>query len=940
MADLKVDSPALTNCHRPRDTTFTAKSGWYLRAELNVIKVRFLVDTGASNTMIDTKVFDRICRRNRVDLEPSEHSFCLADGTPMKLAGKFSGNLRVGHDCYEQQVIVTNLGRLQGLLGLDFFDNQQPKLDFSTGLLELRGRTVQLCRERLDGSCRVSVNETVCIPPDSRVIIYFSAQRGKKTPNYEVGTVEGLTSTTTNYGLVVARALVKGNDKKIPLTLMNLQSKPITLRKKTSIALLQPVACVTEFGNPELPQQSGAVNRNVLPDHLQRLMGTVGDNLTSAQVDRVAGILHDYQDIFLSPDSVLGCTDVDTHDIDTRDSKPIKQPLRRLPLAQVEEANEEVDKMLKNNVIEPSSSPWSSPIVLVTKKDGTTRFCVDYRKLNNVTVRDAYPLPRIDETFDTLAGSQWYCTLDCASGYWQVKMSEKDKQKTAFSTRKGIFQFRVMPFGLTNAPATFERLMELVLRGLQWEQCLIFLDDVIVFGKDFDETLSNLHTVFDRLRTANLKLKAKKCELFQQEIKFLGHVVTPKGVKCDPEKTKAVEDWPVPTNVTQIRSFLGLASYYRRFIPNFATIASPLTRLTKKHARFVWSEECETAFKQLKSLLLSADVVSYPQGKGNFILDTDASDTGIGAVLHQIQGPNNEEKVIAFASKTLNKSQQHYCTTKKELLAVVEFVKHFRHYLYGQRFVIRTDHASLVWLRNFSNPDALTSRWLSVIETYNYEIQHRKGSKHNNADALSRYPVTRKCKRIDCPDCVIQTKPVVRAGVDEISAHTEASVPRRTHVCGPVLDVADDSETHAEKSWLNTWSMEQLHDWQQADPCVSRIVQWKEKAVDRPRWAEVAPYEANTKAYWCQWNMLRVHDGLLYRVWYPYGSKESVLQLVASRELRQMILEELHNKCTAGHLGVSRTIKSVRLRFYWPGYKNEILSWCKKCDACAQRNRT
>ena len=277
MADLKVDSPALTNCHRPRDTTFTAKSGWYLRAELNGIKVRFLVDTGASNTMMDTKVFDRICRRNRVDLEPSEHSFCLADGTPMKLAGKFSGNLRVGHDCYEQQVIVTNLGRLQGLLGLDFFDNQQPKLDFSTGLLELKGRTVQLCRERLDGSCRVSVNKTVCIPPDSRVIIYCSAQRGKKTPNYEVGTVEGLTSTTTNYGLVVARALVKGNNKKIPLTLMNLQSKPITLRKKTSIALLQPVACVTEFGNPELPQQSDAVNRNVLPDHLQRLMGTVGE---------------------------------------------------------------------------------------------------------------------------------------------------------------------------------------------------------------------------------------------------------------------------------------------------------------------------------------------------------------------------------------------------------------------------------------------------------------------------------------------------------------------------------------------------------------------------------------------------------------------------------------------------------------------------------------
>ena len=329
-----------------------------------------------------------------------------------------------------------------------------------------------------------------------------------------------------------------------------------------------------------------------------------------------------------------------------------------------------------------STSPWSSPIVLVTKKDGSTRFRVDYRKVNELCRKDVYPLPRIDDTLETLGGSQWFCTMDFASRYWQIKMKDSDKPKPAFVTRKGLFQLKLMPFGLSNAPATFQRLMDRVLAGLHWEQCLVYLDDIIVFGRTFEETLARLRCVMDRLQATGLKLKASKCKWFQRSVQYLGRIVYSKGIECDPEKIATIKDWPTPRTVTQVRSFLGLASHYRKFIENISETAHPLINLTRKRAKFYWTDQCQQAFKALKECLVTAPVSTYPMREGgDFILDTDASNHGMGADLSQVQ--NGEEKVIANASQPLGKSQLNYCTTKKELLAVVTFVEHFRHYLHG-----------------------------------------------------------------------------------------------------------------------------------------------------------------------------------------------------------------------------------------------------------------
>ena len=291
--------------------------------------------------------------------------------------------------------------------------------------------------------------------------------------------------------------------------------------------------------------------------------------------------------------------------------------------------------MLEEKVIQPSKSPWASSIVMVKKKDGTHRFCVDYRKLNDITIKDAYPLPRIDESLDQLAGSQWFSCLDLNSGFWQVETDLVDREKTAFTSRKGLFEFSVMPFGLCNAPATFERLMESVLSGLQWQICLMYLDDIIVAGKTFEDMVNNLSLIFDRFISAGLKLKARKCTLFAKEVSFLGFHISEEGLKTDPNKTRCIEVWPVPVDVREVRSFLGLCSYYRRFVYKFSEIAKPLFKLTEKNQPFVWTEECTGAFTELKKRLTQAPILIHPDFTKSFILDVDASNNSIGAVLSQ-----------------------------------------------------------------------------------------------------------------------------------------------------------------------------------------------------------------------------------------------------------------------------------------------------------------
>lgn len=498
--------------------------------------------------------------------------------------------------------------------------------------------------------------------------------------------------------------------------------------------------------NPNEDDKVMKIDQENIPEYLQDIYTRTKHSIDEEHHLTVAKLLNEYSDVFSKGDHDIGSTNKIQHSIHTTCAAPIRQRPRRPPMGQRDEVDKQIQDMLDRGIITRSTSPWSSPIVLVDKKDGTKRFCVDYRLLNKHTIKDSFPLPSIAESLDALDGAKYFCTLDLASGYWQVPLDNDAKLKSAFVVPGGLYQFEVMPFGLCNAPSTFERLMENILTGLQWKILLIYLDDVIVFGSTVQEVLDRLTIVLDRLREANLKLKPKKCHLFQTEVLYLGHVVTAEGVKTDPSKVEAVKTWPTPTNPTDVRSFLGLASYYRRFIYQFSEVVKPLTNLTKKDQPFIWSSDCEKAFSTMKELLTTTPILAYPRRDAEFTLDTDASNFAIGAVLSQVQ--DGKERVIAYASKTLNQAEQNYCVTRRELLAVVVFLKHFRHYLYGQRVTVRTDHGALRWLFNFKNPEGQLARWLEVITQYQLTLEHRAGRVHSNADGMSRRPC-KQCQRLE-----------------------------------------------------------------------------------------------------------------------------------------------------------------------------------------------
>ena len=395
--------------------------------------------------------------------------------------------------------------------------------------------------------------------------------------------------------------------------------------------------------------------------------------------------------------------------------------------------------------IEPHNGAWSSPVILVTKKDGTQRMCIDYRDLNKVTKHDAYPLPHIDYSLDSLKGCRYFSTLDLLSGYWQAPLDEEAQEKSGFVTKGGLWKRKVLPFGLTSAPATFERLMDNVLSGLQWKSLLLYLYDVIIFSNTFKDHLQRLEEVFLRFRAANLKLKPSKCELLRPRVAYLGHIVSTEGVSTYPKKVEAVIKLPTPKCQKDVHSFLGFVGYYRRFVPDFVSVAKPLNLLTGKNIKFQWQEQHQQAFDALRQHMISAPVLAYPDTDSTFILDTDASANRLGAVVSQDQ--DREEKVIAYWSKALSPAEKNYCVTRRELLTVVEACRHFRSYLYGQRFRLRTDQASLMRLRRRKEPHHQIARWLEQLAEYDFVLEHRKGKKHGNADGLSR----RKCT--DCKKC-------------------------------------------------------------------------------------------------------------------------------------------------------------------------------------------
>ena len=573
-----------------------------------------------------------------------------------------------------------------------------------------------------------------------------------------------------------------------------------------------------------------------------------------------------------------------------------------MPLAYAEAEFQLIKDMENQGIIRKSNSPWASPLNLVMKKNGKVRPCIDYRKVNDVTKNDAFPLPRIQDCLDAVSGASIFSTFDLTSGYHQVPVKEADIPKTAFITKYGLWEFLTMPMGMKGSAQTFQRTLQIILNGLQWQTCLIYLDDIIVFGSTFDEHLKRVQEVLRCIQQAGLKLKPKKCQLFQQEVTFLGHVVNKDGVKPNPENVSKILNWPIPRNVTEVRQILGMASYYRKFVKDFAAIARPLIQLTKKDIPFEWTDDCDTSFSKIKECLTGPDIMAFPMTNEEFILDTDASNYSIGAVLSQMQ--NGQERVISYASRTMNKAETNYCVTDKELLVVKYFIEYFQQYLLGRKFRVRTDHQALVWLFKIKEPKGHVARWIEILSAYDFSIEYRPGPKHGNADALSRCP--------DPHSCQCHTDTALKCGPCKKCIKRDEEPPQKKRWCNTHSDRKDDiravtrNQIHTEfTTWHDVCKSVNMPKLQQSDPDLELLYKAK-KEGQQPDEKQLKDTSPACRYYFNVEHSILLKDDILFKEFISKDGNYTYLQLLLPRSLRNEVLQQMHDSLISGHLGIKK----------------------------------
>ncbi len=778
----------------------------------------FLLDSGAPLSVLSFRSYKKIPKKFRPPLLPATQPLNMADGTSaMKVYGEIVVQAKVYDEVFEDRILVVETEQ-DGIWGQNFRQRFDCFSRPAKQIIHFNGKEYPWTTNKHHAlGHSVHLIKPVSLPPGEEMLVPASMHRPFK--NKERTMFEPSSYCAPMYGVLPGRLVSTQNRRKksTMVPLFNATSEEVTIPQgaivghmfpadkdrqenfevdKPSETWEFPMICtihekkedVTSFVNGLVDEcMSNALGKSTkltdadvdapkpkptkhscspqcfslaeleeaIPDHLDELYVKPSKNLIEDEKKKLAGVLIRTQDTFARNFKELGCTDRIEHCIDTGDARPIREPLRRHGPKKEKAISDFVHDGKERGTVEDSTSPWACSPVVAWKPDGRPRVCLDLRRVNKVTKMDSFPLPRFDDCVDSLHGSAYFCSLDLQSGYWQVPLRKQDREKTAFITKEGLFQMTVLPFGLCNAPATFERLMEEVLRGLQWSKCLIYLDDVLVYGRDFDTTLENLEIVLNKLSEADLRVTPKKCNFMQESLQFLGHKISASGVEPMEDKIGIVKDWPslgtVPKKMlrTETKRFLGLVSYYRKFIKGMSQLAAPLYALLKAKSNLVWTEECEVSFNRLKAALCSAPVISYPNLEtGGFVVDTDASDTGLGGTLSQLQ--EGEERLIGYYSRLLSDAERNYCITKREFLAVVRVIENFKPYLYGQHFLIRTDNAAVAHMLTLKDTNPQIQRWQLFLSQFTFDIEHRPGRRHVNADTMSRM-LCGQCGRLEQP---------------------------------------------------------------------------------------------------------------------------------------------------------------------------------------------
>jgi O-acetyl-ADP-ribose deacetylase (regulator of RNase III) len=701
--------------------------------------------------------------------------------------------------------------------------------------------------------------------------------------------------------------------------------------------------------------------------------------ITEQQKNLLKQLLLAYQDIFAKDDADLGECDIEEHHIKLDDETPFRERYRRIPPQWYEEVKQHLDNMIKAGVIRESYSPWMSTITIAMKKGGKIRLCVDYRKLNLRTKKDAKTIPRIDETMDTLAGATIFSCIDMMSGYWQSKMHPDSVEYTAFTAGSlGFYEFLRLPFGLCNSGATFQRMMEKVLKQLLHKECLVYIDDVIIFSPDFKTHLERLARVLERFREHNLKLKAKKCTFAQSKITYLGHQVSADGISKDPEKIKALDNFTTPRDVKELRRFLGFTGYFRRFIPGYSIIAKPLTDLLRGYSNkkgkrrynkkleeelWKWGPEQEESFETMKSELRNDQILAYADFTLPFVLEVDASRDGLGAMLYQVQ--KGKKRPIAFGSRRTSAAEQNYPTHKLEFLALKWAVtEKFKDYLHCKEFTAYTDNNPMTYVLKSAKLDATSQRWCAELANYNFSLKYKTGITNKAADALSRqYDPDQEAEEehvkwakqfnVTVEQPVVAevmmsvTKPdecVINHLVMQSATETDMEETHCPHILGShVINMIAPEEESLDNTRMIFINKEEevrpmtLAMWrkvQQSDPDIGKVLHLIEtrKFLDMQ---ELKQSSQVVKQLLRDRKRFVIREGALHRK--RQWNSNTQFQLVVPASHRELIIYMMHEK--SGHLGEDRTLDNVQTRFYWPGIRQSVRARVSTCERCVKRKR-
>ena len=878
------------------------------------------------------------------------------------------------------------------LLGLDILDKMAAKIDLSAKTLSWEGGSVPLFtdRERMpqvaqcqaDGSCACKKDELVdsnshgdrgkqtsaeillcrrlTIPPRSQVVARVTLNERPRS--------EFMWFQPHSHMKVCVANSVHKNSKTTSLNFINPGSTFITLKKHMPLGVMHSLNRDDIVAQPIMSEEverdslysDGCDEPKVrqtkvveeLPEKLKEMFKDSCTYLTSVDDQiKLKSLLIQYHDVFADHDFDLGNFTAIKHKIDTGDNSPVALPLRRCPIHFVKEEEQHLKEMLDNKIISPSQSEWAAAPVLLRKKDNKIRYCLDFRRLNAVTKKDVFPLPHMGECIDALDGNQWFSKLDANSAYYQVEIDENDRGKTAFRTKHGLFQFNRMPFGLVNAPSTFARAMSLVMAGLTWSVILAYLDDICVLGRSTKEHLENLEAVFKRFRKFGLKFKPRKCELFRKEIEFLGRSVSTNGTTLTDHSIDTIRQWTVPHSTKSLQRLLGMANFHRDYIRDFAVVTEPLYSVLRCK-KFFWGSKQQKAFEELKGLLISPAVLAIPSPGKQFFLETDSSDYASGAVLKQLQ--EGVERVIAYGSFSLTRTQRRYCTTKRELLAVVRFCHHWQHYLLGVEVVCRSDHRALTWLTNFRNIQGQLARWMEELSRYNLVIQYTPGKELVQADALSRLngrtcPVQTEVSDLPCGGCKTCQRLEEKwrsfvDRVDDVKELSKSSVKQANVV--PDLKVTLNNKTlvatgltvyvrqvrllSPQECEAAVGSSEHVRNEQSKDPDLQFILEWLTEGKKHDE-AEVKLAAAGKRFYYVN----REFFFLIDKVLYMKGEGEDDV-LVVPRSLHEEVLHLCHDVVSAAHQGIARTKERIRHSFYWYGMSRDIKKFVNGCAVCNQ----